>query len=132
MPVAAFKLNEPLLLDNFRELSTESIIKLNVFDVRAEKRFHKSGYFRGCIISYQIPSEKEVYFLDGEQVCFLGKKYEAIDKVEAAVNSAEFAATTAAGFMMPGSDIIYYFTRGAIQNKKGDEVILRRYYIETN
>lgn len=119
LPVAAFKLSEPLLLDDFKELPAESIVNLNVFDVRSEKRFHKSGYFRGCLINYQIPAETEVYILEGEQVCFLGKKYQAIDKVDAAVNTAEFAAATTAGFMIPGSDIIYYFTKGAIQNKKG-------------
>lgn len=57
--------------------------------------------------------------IEKKDIYMVARKYEAIDKKQAAKTAAELTTTTAAGFIIPGVDIAYYFTKGMIKKKEG-------------
>jgi len=100
------------------ELPTNSTVTVSVISTQSEKRFHKSGFFRFNIDSCE--SNGTCVKIYNPNVVGVGKKYDQIDKKEAAKTGAELTTTTVAGFMLPGVDLAYYFVKGAIQNEKAD------------
>lgn len=61
---------------------------------------------------YVDMSERNIYLI--------ARKYEKIDGKDAAKTGAKLTLSTAAGLIIPGIDIAYYFTKGVIQNTKAD------------
>lgn len=111
---------EPMFDVLYHELDipADSRIKVKVIYSQDEKRFHKSGFFRFCIVGYN----KGDSYIDcsDSNIVGIAKRYDQIDKKEAAKTGAELTTTTVAGFMLPGIDIAYYFIKGAIQNEKAE------------
>jgi len=112
----SFVNNTELRLLNGEEIIPEgSTIYAHVVDTQGERRWHKSGFVICNLRGY----EKNGRYHDVDNnIYMVGRKYEPIDKKEAAKTAAEITATTAAGIIVPGADIAYYFTKGMIKKKE--------------
>src|SRR5574344_563197 len=114
----SFKINEPLILNEV-EIPSGSTVNIHIDKIQKEKHFHKNGYFIFHISSYTIENTDTTIDLSDKKLYFVARKYYKIKKGEATFTSAEFGATTAASWFVPGVDLVYYFIKGAIQNQKG-------------
>src|SRR5574344_1525571 len=85
---------------------------------RIEKRFHKSGFFVCHIVNYKPENSTETIDISSKDYYMIGKKYIKVDGVDATITGAEFTTTTLAGILVPGCDILYYFTKGAIKRER--------------
>lgn len=94
-----------------------SKVVMEVLAVQKEKRWHKSGYILLKVKHYETESG-EITDLSKEEIYLVARKYEKIDGKEAAKTGAEIVVASAASFVVPGIDIAYYFTKGAIQREK--------------
>lgn len=95
-----------------------TLIKAKITTSTKERRMHKSAYL---IISFeQMGEDENVESMEEYQLDGVIRKYDKIDKKDAAITSAELTTTTAAAFIIPGIDIVYYFTKGFIQNEKAE------------
>ena len=102
-----------------------STVYAKVIDSQGERRWHKSGFIICKLKGYTTPNpqntEDEDYTnIERKDIYMVARKYEAIDKKQAGKTAAEVTATTAAGIVIPGIDIAYYFTKGMI--KKQDDL----------
>lgn len=98
-------------------IPVNSVITIKYEKSVKEKRFHKSGYFTGQLVSYTKDDETVKITANIEVI---GRRYEKISGKDAAKTGTELTLSTAAGFIIPGIDIAYYFVKGAIQNTKAD------------
>ncbi len=95
-----------------------SIIKANVLKFQKEKRWHKDGFILCKILNYKDCKTGEAVDISSKELYLTLKKYEKIDKVDAAITTAEIAGGTVASCFLPGVDIVYFFTKGAILRDK--------------
>ena len=109
----------PWCIDETTNIPQDSTINIYIENSSKEKRFHRSGFFLGKIISYTEPNSNSTTNLEKNNILVVGRKYEAVKGSEVAKTGTEITATTIAGFIIPGSDIVYYFTKGAIKNEAG-------------
>ena len=112
-----FKTKKKLTFPTNIVVPQRSIIKAEIFKSRRELRWHKSGFFICKIISYQPELEEEIDISDKE-IYLIARRYEPINKKEAVITGTEILLTQAASFFAPGVDILYFFTKGAIQREK--------------
>lgn len=112
-------LNTPYKINDKINIPQGSTINIYIENNSKEKRFHKSGFFIGKIIDYTTPINNQTYNIEKENIIVVGRKYEEVNASDVARTGTEITATTIAGFIIPGSDIAYYFTKGAIQNETG-------------
>ena len=95
-----------------------SIVAAETVQTQKERRWHKSGYIL-CKVKYFITEyEGEVVDISDKNLYLIARKYEPIDKKEASIIATEIILTQGAAFFAPGVDILYFFTKGAIQRKK--------------
>lgn len=99
-------------------IKKDSIVKAKVESSEDAKRFHKSGFIK--IKFLEVNNNNCIDCLADKNLYGIARKYDKIDKKEAAKTGAELTTTTVAGFLLPGIDIAYYFVKGAIQNTKAD------------
>ncbi len=95
-----------------------SIITAEVLQAQKERRWHKSGYIVCKLKSYTLEYTNEVIDLSDKNIYIIARKYETINKKEASILATEIVLTQAASFFAPGVDILYFFTKGAIQRQK--------------
>lgn len=89
-----------------------------VESIQKERRWHKSGFVALKVLGVE---ENGAYCdLSDSNIKAIVRKYDKINKKDAAKTGAELTATTAASFIIPGIDIVYYFTKGTIKNDNGD------------
>jgi hypothetical protein len=95
-----------------------SILISETINAQSERRWHKSGYIL-CKLTGYLPSINEsLVDLSDKNLYFIVRKYEPINKKEAAILATEIILTQGASFFAPGVDVLYFFTKGAILRKK--------------
>lgn len=112
-------MNTPYKIDDNLKIPKGSIVNIYIENTSKEKRFHKSGFFIGKLIDYTTPIENKKNIIEDRNILVVGRKYEEMNATDIARTGTEFTITTIAGFVIPGSDIAYYFTKGAIINDTG-------------
>jgi len=113
-----FAADDDITLPDGTIIPAQSIIHAAICEYQKEKRFHRSGFFICELKSYTEPVSGNIVDISNKEMYFIARKYEKTDAKDAAFTSAEFTVSTAAGFILPGVDIGYYFVKGAIQRKK--------------
>lgn len=108
---------EVQLTDNVT-FAENSIVTADIIDTQRELRWHKSAYILCKLKSYQQTEDSEKIDISDENIYMVARKYTPIDKKEAFITGTEIVTTTAASFVIPGVDIVYFFTKGAIQREK--------------
>lgn len=112
-----FTLNEDLYIDENTTIPKYSKVNAEIYKSQVEKRLHKSGYFI-CILKNYITEDSQYNDISKKGIYLIGRKHEPLDPVDIATTGAEFTTMTLVGILIPGSDIAYYFVRGAVQRNK--------------
>ena len=113
-----FKTIKRMTLLNKIEIPQRSILTTQTVQAQKERRWHKSGYILCKLKSYTPETQEEPIDVSDNNIYMIVRKYEPIDKKEAAIIGTEIVLAQAASFFAPGTDILYFFTKGAIQRKK--------------
>ena len=95
-----------------------TLVKAKIDSVTMERRFHKSGFL--VVDFVEIGDGERANSIEHLNIGGVARKYEQVDKKDATLTGAELTTTTVAAFVIPGIDILYYFTKGFIQNTKAD------------
>ena len=95
-----------------------SAITAETIQSQRERRWHKSGYILCKLKNYQIETEETPIDISDKNIYMVIRKYEPVNKKEAAILGTEILLTQAASFFAPGVDILYFFTKGAILREK--------------
>ncbi len=98
-----------------KKIPKGSIIEAQVVQSERPKSWHRSGFLICKVLSYTI--EDKIRSVEDKNVYFIIRKYEPINKKEVAITVVEVVVATGAGVIIPGVDIAYYFTKGAILRK---------------
>lgn len=106
------KLNDNVIFAENSEVTAD------IIDTQRELRWHKSAYILCKLKSYQQTEDSEKIDISNENIYMIAKKYKPIDKKAALITGTEIVTTTAASFVIPGVDVVYFFTKGAIQREK--------------
>ena len=99
-------------------VQSKSVITAEVYQAQKEKRWHKSGFVICKLMSYTEPDSEEEIDISNRDIYMVARKYERIDPKEAAIIGTEITTTSIASIFIPGVDIAYFFTKGAIQREK--------------
>jgi len=111
-----FELKREAVFDDVT-LPGNSIITAQTLESQKERRWHKSGFIVLHVKSYEPPFEEKINVED-KDIYLIAKKFKPIDPKEAAIIGTELAAAFSASYFIPGIDIAYFFTKGAILRKK--------------
>ena len=103
-----------------------SLVTVRPIGAIRELRWHVSGCILCKLKSYQTSEDEEPVNLSEDNIYIVIRKYEALDKKDAAILTTEIIITQAAGIV--GScfivfapvDIAYFFTKGAITKYKNE------------
>ena len=115
----SFQISKTLNLKSGITIPENSIITVEIINIQDNRRWHKSAFLVSKLLGYIENPESAINTLEDQNIYFVIRKYEALDKKEVAKTVAEVGATTAASFVVPGVDIAYYFTKGMIKKKEG-------------
>lgn len=101
-----------------------STVTADVMQAQKERRWHKSGYILCKLRNYTKENETVPIDISDKDIYLIGRKYEEINKKDATILGTELVLTQAASivgslfiFFAP-VDIVYFFTKGAIQREK--------------
>ena len=118
------KTKEEINIKDIITIPQNAIISADVLEAQKERRWHKSGFIVCRLDKYLIEETGEEFDVSDKSIYFAVRKYEALDKQEAAILTGEIILTQAASivgscfiFFAP-VDILYFFTKGAIQREK--------------
>ena len=119
-----FSTDKDISIDNIVNIPKGSVITAEFCQSRAERRWHKSAYIICKLLCYIPPETVDAIDVSESDIYFAIRKYEMLDKKEAAILSTEIVLTQAASIV--GScfiifapvDIAYFFAKGAIQREK--------------
>ena len=95
-----------------------SLLKLKTIRARKERRWHKSGYIITKLENFTPETSVIPYDLSDDNIYLTVRKYEPVDKKEAAILTTEIIVTMGASYFAPGVDIAYFFAKGAILREK--------------
>jgi hypothetical protein len=112
--VVAFSPNRNLKINDELTLPSRAIIAAEVYRFQKEKRMHRHGYIVCRLLSYKDPDSNEVIDLLSKDIFVVARRRSNLELGEAALTGVELTVTTAASIPLPGVDIVYYFTKGAI------------------
>ncbi len=112
-----FKNEDDAELKNIAYLPKNSKVKAEVVLIQKEKRWHKSAFALLKLINFIPENSEEIVDLSNDDIYLVARKYVPVDLPDAAGTGIELGATTAASFFLPGVDILYYFTKGAIKRE---------------
>lgn len=112
--VVAFSPNRNLKINDELTLPSRAIIAAEVYRFQKEKRMHRHGYIVCRLLSYKDPDSNEVINLLSKDIYVVARRRSNLELGEAALTGVELTVTTAASIPLPGVDIVYYFTKGAI------------------
>ena len=113
----SFRTVKKIALTDDIVIPQRSIVTADLIQAQKELRWHKSGYILCKLKSYTTEYDNVEYDIP-EDVYFIAKKYEPINKKEASILATEIVLAQGASFFAPGVDILYFFTKGAIQREK--------------
>jgi len=113
-----FKTQKKMVILNEIEIPQRSIITMQTIQAQRERRWHKSGYILCKLKSYKTETGDEPIDISDKNIYMIARKYEPVNKKEVAITGTEILLAQAASFFAPGVDILYFFTKGAIQRKK--------------
>ena len=116
-PEIKFKTIKKVTILNEITIPQRSVITAETIQAQKERRWHKSGYII-CKVKSYITEYDEFYDISDKNIYLIARKYEPIYKKEASVLATELVLTQAASVFAPGVDILYFFTKGAIQREK--------------
>ena len=108
--------NEENIITDKIGIPKNSKIKALVFEFQKEKRWHKSGFIIAKLLDFTL--EGVTVDLESADTFLIMRKYEPIDPKEAAIITIELLGSSAVAFFAPGTDIAYFFIKGAILRKK--------------
>lgn len=99
-------------------VQSKSVITAEVYQAQKERRWHKSGFVICKLLSYTEPDSEKEIDISNRDIYMLARKYERVNAKDAAILSTEITTTSVASIFLPGVDIAYFFTKGAIQREK--------------
>ena len=114
-----FKISQDLILSNGTVIPKNSIIIVDILDIQNARRWHKSAFLVSKLRGYSINEETNAINKENDDIYLVIRKYEELNKKELGKTAVEVGTTTAVSFFIPGIDIAYYFTKGAIKNDNG-------------
>ena len=117
-PVIQLKAIRKTIIDDKIIIPQRSVVTLEVLQAQKERRWHKSGCIVCKLKNYEDELTKEIIDLSDKDIYFVVRKYEPLDKKGASITATEIVLTQAASLFAPGVDILYFFTKGAIQRHK--------------
>lgn len=109
--------NEEINVPNIVLIPEKSLITGEILRIQKELRWHKSGYAILKLISYKEENKNPVDISE-KNIYVAARQYRYPDKKEAVITGTEIAGSAAASFFLPGVDIAYFFTKGAIVRDK--------------
>lgn len=109
-----FRTEKEIILEDKVTIPENSTVTAFVYQAQKEKRWHKAGFVILKLLSFTNDDNKEPVNIEEYDIYLAGKKYESANAKDVTITGVELAASTAASFMIPGVDILYYFTKGAI------------------
>ena len=118
-----FIIKDDINIDEEITIPAGALISAKVYQYQKERRWHKSGFFVCSLTKYSLTEGEDVDISD-KDIYFIVRKYEALDKKEAGILTAEIVLTQAASIVascfivFAPVDIAYFFTKGAIIRKK--------------
>lgn len=112
-----FMISEPLELEETVIIPSGAIVNAQLFNYQKERRWHKSGFFICKLMSYTLQTAVPVD-ISKKDFYLIVRKREKINGKEAAITGTELVLSAAASIIVPGIDIVYFFTKGAIQREK--------------
>lgn len=111
----SFKLNDEIILNN-RIIRKNSILTAETMAAQKERRWNKSGFILLNLKYYESSLGYKTDIKD-KNIYLIARKYQKIKGKDIAITGTEIVLSQAASFFIPGIDILYYFTKGAIQRK---------------
>lgn len=118
-----FITNEDVNISDELTIPAGALITAKVHQYQKERRWHKSGFFV-CNIEKYSSDEGEVVDISDDNIYFIVRKYDALNKKEASILATEIVLTQAASIVascfiiFAPVDVAYFFTKGAIVRKK--------------
>ena len=94
-----------------------SVVSAKVIRAQRELRWHKSGFIL-CKLDRYVTEYNETFDISDKNIYLIARKWEPVNKKEVSILATEIVLTQAASFFAPGVDILYFFTKGAIQREK--------------
>ena len=113
-----FKTIKKITLTDDVTIPQRSIVTAEILQSQKERRWHKSGYLVCRLKNYLVELTNKPVDISDKELYFVVRKYEPINKKEASLVATELVLAQGASFFAPGVDILYFFTKGAIQRKK--------------
>ncbi len=115
---------EDINLEDGTIIPQNTLLTAEVMEAQKERRWHKSGFIVCKLNTYLVNEESETVDISDKNIYLIAKKYEAVNKKDAAILTSELVLTQAASIV--GScfiifapvDIVYFFTKGAITKEK--------------
>jgi len=106
-------------IDENTLIPSNSVIYAENIQAQRERRWHKSGYIVCKLMKYSLSQfDDETIDISDKDIYFVARKYEKVYKKEASIIATEIILSQGASFFAPGVDILYFFTKGAIQREK--------------
>ena len=112
------KNSNEIVANNEIIIPKNSVLKLKTLCARKERRWHKSGFILTKLESFTAENSKIPHNVSEENVYLAVRKYEPVNKKEAAILATEIIVLSGASFYAPGVDVAYFFTKGAILREK--------------
>ena len=98
-------------------IPADSVITAEVLEAQKERRWHKSGFIVLKAKYYETKNSEKIN-LENKNLYLIARKYEKIKGKDVAIHGTETVLSLAASFFVPGIDIAYFFTKGAITKEK--------------
>lgn len=113
-----FKTQKEIKFNEDFSIPKNSTVYAQNIQAQRERRWHKSGYIILKVLKYTPDENSNPVDISDKEIYLVARKYEKIDKKEATILATELIVMQAASVFAPGVDILYFFTKGAIQRKK--------------
>ena len=111
-----FSPEQNIRISKYVDIPPYARIKAQIIQSQKERRWHKSGFLICKLINFSL--EGITVDISKYDTYLVIRKYEPIDKKEAAILATEIIVLQGASFFAPGVDVGYFFLKGAIQRKK--------------
>ena len=114
--IIEFTPDEDINIPTQINIPSKSKIKVQVIQSQKERRWHKSGFLICKLLSYTL--DNNTIDISQYDTYLVARKYEKLNKKEAAIIATELIVMSGASIFAPGVDVGYFFTKGALQRKK--------------
>ena len=114
--IIEFSPDENVKISSEVDIPPHATVRAQIIESQKERRWHKSGFIICKLLNFTL--EGVTVDISQYDAYLVARKYEPVDKKEAAIIATELIVMGGASFFAPGVDIGYFFTKGAIQRKK--------------